>query len=123
MFNGRYNEYKNKGNENISTEQYLEKNRPYLGNMIDEFKKSGERKIHLTMKVNFVSSKDNNDKQLIHSKCDNMQKSWLATKTDEINHKLFKLLINRDELGLQESRKVGILLLIVLIKYVINVIK
>ena len=73
--------------------------------MIDEFKKSGKRKIHLTMKVNFVSSKDNNDKQLIHSKCDNMQKSWLATKTDEINHKLFKLLINRDELGLQESRK------------------
>ena len=38
-------------------EQYLEKIRPYLGNMIGKLKKSGELKTELTVKVNFKSSK------------------------------------------------------------------
>ena len=36
--------------------------------MIDKFKKLGEWKIHLTMEVNFMSSKDNDDKRIMHSK-------------------------------------------------------
>ena len=37
--------------------------------MIDKFKKLGEWKIH---KVNFMSSKDNDDKRKMHSKNDNI---------------------------------------------------
>ena len=47
--------------------------KPYLGNMIDKLTKSSEWKIHLTMKVNFKVSKDNVDKQLMHSKRDNIE--------------------------------------------------
>lgn len=35
-FNDKYSEYKNKGVENLSIQQYLEKIRAYLGDMIDE---------------------------------------------------------------------------------------
>ena len=41
--------------------------------MIDEVKKLGEWKIHLTMKVNFILLKDNVNKQLIHSESDNTE--------------------------------------------------
>lgn len=36
------NYYKSKGDENTSIEQCLEKIRPYLGNMIDDLRASGE---------------------------------------------------------------------------------
>ena len=37
--------------------------RQYSGNVIDELKKSDKWRIHLKMKVNFMPSKDNDDKQ------------------------------------------------------------
>ena len=37
--------------------------RPYLLDMIDNITTSGEWKIHLTMKINFVSSKDSYEKR------------------------------------------------------------
>ena len=45
------NYYKSKGDENTSIEQCLEKIRPYLGNMIDDLRASGEWKIHITKKI------------------------------------------------------------------------
>ena len=52
----------------------------YLGNMIHDLRTSGEKKFCLTIKFNFVSSKDNNEKQLTHSKSDNMTtwKLWFV---------------------------------------------
>ena len=60
-------ECKCESGKKLSIEQYLEKIKPYLCNMIDELKRSGELKTHFTMKVNFMLSKDNDDKQLMHS--------------------------------------------------------
>ena len=54
--------------------------------MIDKFKKLGEWKIHLTMEVNFMSSKDNDDKRIMHSKNDNI---------DETINDLFESLLSR----------------------------
>ena len=59
----RHIEYKSEGSEKLSIEQYFEKIKPYLDNMIDKLIKSGEWKINLTTKINFLSSKDNDDKQ------------------------------------------------------------
>ena len=41
--------------------------------MIDELKKSGKWKIQLPMTVYFISSNDNDDKQLIYLKNDNIK--------------------------------------------------
>ena len=89
MFNEKHIEYK-KRDENVLIEQYLEKIKPYLGIMIDELKKSGELKIHLTMKVNFMRSKDNDDKQLVHSKSNNIV-IMVGNKIDEIINELFRV--------------------------------
>ena len=39
--------------------------------MINYIKKSGKWKIHLTMKIKFILSKDSNEKLLMYSKSDN----------------------------------------------------
>ena len=59
----RHIEYKSEGSEKLSIEQYFEKIKPYLDNMIDKLIKSGKWKINLTTKINFLSSKGNDDKQ------------------------------------------------------------
>ena len=45
------------GNEKPSIEQYLEKIRPYLGDMIDDLRISGIQNNNLSMNINFISSK------------------------------------------------------------------
>ena len=105
-FDDKYIAYKStNGSKNTSIEQYLQKIRLYLGIMIDKLKKSGEQKIQLTINVNFMSSKDNNDKRIMHSKSDHLE------------------IMTSNQLGLETSKKLVILLLIVLMEYIINVIK
>ena len=94
VFHEKHIEYK-KSDGNVSIELYL---KTYLGTMIDELKKSGEWKIHLTMKVNFTPSKDNDDKQLAHSKSNSIT-IMSGNKTDEIINVLFEFLLTRYELG------------------------
>ena len=93
-FNEKHIEYK-KSDGNVSIKLYL---KTYLGTMIDELKKSGEWKIHLTMKVNFTPSKDNDYKKFAHSKSSNITIMG-GNKTDEIINVLFEFLLTRYELG------------------------
>ena len=51
VFNNKCIEYKSKGRENTSIKQYLENIRPYLGDITDDRKASGECKIHLKTKL------------------------------------------------------------------------
>ena len=62
-----YIEYKFNGkkNEKLSVEEYLDKFRPYLKDIINDLKKSGTQKIQLTKIINFISSKDDNDEQRV----------------------------------------------------------
>ena len=72
-FNDKHIDYKSEGSEKLTIKQYFKKIKPYLGNLIDEFKKFGKLKIHLAMKVSLMPSKDNDDKRLIYSESDNIQ--------------------------------------------------
>ena len=68
-FNNNYIEYKSRGdkNKNLSLKQYLNRIIPYLCDMINNHKTLGEWKIQLSMKINFVSSKDYSDETCIMS--------------------------------------------------------
>lgn len=44
-FNNEYTEYKSQNDPNTLIKQYFEMFRPYLGDMIDKFRKSGKWKI------------------------------------------------------------------------------
>ena len=59
-WNNNYIKYEISGdrNKNLSVKEYLDKIKPYLRDMIINFKKSGTLKIHLTITINFISSKN-----------------------------------------------------------------
>ena len=53
-------------------EEYLNKVRPYLKD-IDDLKESDTWKIQLTIANNFISSIDNDEERVMHSKSDNIE--------------------------------------------------
>ena len=79
-------EYKSNGDRNktLSVEEYLYKIRPYLKDTIGDVKNSDTWKIQLTIAINFITSKDDNDKKrVIYSKGDNM-KIMISDEGDEV---------------------------------------
>ena len=68
--------------------------RPYLKIIINNLKKSGIWKIQLTISNNFISSLDNDEERVMHSKSDNIE-IMINDETDEITEKLYDSLKNR----------------------------
>ena len=61
-------------------------------------------KIQLTITINFISSKDDNDKECVmHSKCDNIE-IMISDEVDEVIKTLFDPLKNRYQNNLQSMR-------------------
>ena len=76
FWRNNYIEYKSNGRKSKipSVEEYLDKIRPCLRDIVNDLKHSGTWKIQLTITINFISSKDDNDEeQAMHSKSDNME--------------------------------------------------
>ena len=70
-------------NKTLSVEEYLNKIRPYLKDIINNLKKSGTCKIHLTIKNVFISSINNDEERVMHSKSDNI-KIMINDEADEV---------------------------------------
>ena len=70
-----YIEYENNGDRNkkLSLEEYLNKIRRYLKDILNDLKNSDPRKNQLTIAINFISSKDNDKEHVMHSKSDNKE--------------------------------------------------
>ena len=64
-----YIEYESNGDKdkNLLIEKYVSKIKPYLKDTITDLQKSDTRKIQLTILINFIPSKDTNEKLTIHS--------------------------------------------------------
>ena len=60
-FDDTYIECKSNGIEDTSIKDYVKTIRPYLGDMINRLKESYELEIQLTMNINFMSRKDNDN--------------------------------------------------------------
>ena len=67
---------------------------------MNNFKKSNRWKIQLTIAINFISSKNNDEEPVMHSKSDNI-KIMIKDKTNEVIEKLFDLLLNKYQIGLE----------------------
>ena len=68
--------------------------RPYLTDIINDYKNQGERKIHLTMAINLFSSKDSEETRTMYSKSDTI-KVMICSETDEIIEDLFDYFLQR----------------------------
>ena len=73
---------------NQKTLKNLEKITPHLQDKIDDLKKSGEWKLHLTMKLKYMSSRGSNQKRTMYSKSGSSLVKG-GTGTDKIIQELF----------------------------------
>ena len=76
-------------------EEYINKIRLYLKNIINNLKKSDTWKIQVTITINFISSKYDNDKErVMHWKGDNIEIT-VNDEADEVIKELFESLKKR----------------------------
>ena len=57
-------------NKILSVKEYLVEIKPYLKYIINDLKKSNAQKIHLTIAINFIYSKNTDEERVMHSKSD-----------------------------------------------------
>ena len=74
FWNNNYIGYESNGdrNKNLSVKKYLNEIKPYLKDIITDFRKSGSWKIQLTIAIDFISSENTNKEQVMHSKSDDI---------------------------------------------------
>ena len=91
-----YIEYESNGyiDTNLSIEEYFDKIKPCLIDIIIDLLKSDTLKIELKITMNFISSKDNDKEQTMNSKRDNIE-VMIYENLDEIIEELFDLLLSR----------------------------
>ena len=104
-FAGRRNnyiEYISEGDyyENLLPEEYLDMIRPYLIDLINDHKTSGEWKIQLVMLNRCISSKNSEETRSVCSASDNIE-IFMGSDTDEVIDKLFDTILQR----FQEARE------------------
>ena len=75
---------------------------PYLKDIIHNPKKSDTLEIQLTIAITSISSKDNDEEHVMHSKSDNKE-TKTNHKADEVIEKLFKTFLDRYQNDLETS--------------------
>ena len=123
-WSNNYIEYESNGgrNKTLSIEEYLNRIRPHLKYIINDLKKFDTWKIQLTIEINFISSKDNDEERVMDSKSDNIEFIIYDT-VDEVNEELFELFLNRCQIGWKTSMRGSDFILIVFTYCITNVIK
>ena len=98
-FDGSYILYESRGNKDakLALWEYFDKIRPYLKDMIDDYKSKGEWKIQITMRIIFIFFTDKNETQVMHTKNDNVK---IMNGTDAINE-LIDSFMKRYQEGLE----------------------
>ena len=103
-FNGNYVLYESKGDKDnkLALYEYFDIIKPYLKDMIDNYKARDEWKIQLSMRIIFVSFTDANETREMHTKSDNIT-IMRGVKTEDIVNKLFNTLRKRYQEGLEKK--------------------
>ena len=67
--------YESRGDKDakLALYEYFDKIKPYLKDMIDDYKPKGEWKIQIIMRIIFISFIDKNETQVMHTKSDNVE--------------------------------------------------
>ena len=75
FWKNNYIEYESNGdkNGNLSLDEYLNKLKPYMRNIIVDFQNSDTWKIQVTIATNFIYSKEAEEECVMHSRSDNIK--------------------------------------------------
>ena len=105
-FDDSYVLYESRGDKdaNLALYEYFDKIKPYLKDMIDDYKPKGEWKIQITMRIVFISLIDKNETQVMHTKSDNVE-IMNGTDTSDAINKLINSFTKRYQEGLEIKLK------------------
>ena len=104
-YNNNYIEYRTKGVDILTIEDYLNLIVPFLRKLINDHKNKGEWKIQLTAQINFISlRRGSNETRFMHTRSAN-EEFMNGSDTDEIIEKLFKSLLQRYQENLSEKMR------------------
>ena len=97
--------YDSKGGrtKTLLVEEYLTKLRPYLKDIINNLKKFGTWKAQTTIAINFLSSIDNYEERVMHSKSDNTE-IMINDEANKVIKELFGSLKNRYQNNLESMK-------------------
>ena len=85
----------------MSPKEYLDMIRPYLSDMIINYKIQGEWKIKLTISINFISSNGSDETRNLHTKSNDIE-IVMGSETDEIIEELCESLLQKRQEGVRE---------------------
>ena len=105
FWSNNYIEYGNNGDRNktLSVEEYPNKNRPCLKDIVNNLKKSEMWKIQLTIANNFISSRNNNEECVMYSKSDNIE-IVINDEADEVIKERFVSFKNRYQINFKSMK-------------------
>ena len=105
-WNNNYIEYESNSdkNRNLSLDEYLNKIKPFLRNIIIDLQNSDTWKIQLIIVINFISSKDAQEERVMYSRSDNI-KFTSYNDANEVVDELFDSLLSRYQGNLETERK------------------
>ena len=85
FWSNNYIEYESNSDRSkiLSAEEYLNEIRPYLKRIKNNLKESDTFKLQLTIANNFISSIDNDEERIMHSKSDNIE-IMINDEADEV---------------------------------------
>ena len=75
-----------------------------MSDIINDLKTQGESKIHLTMVINFSSSKDSEETRIMYNPTNNIEVTTVI-ETDKTTEDLFDYFLQRNQKGLEESMR------------------
>ena len=101
MWNLHFNGYKDK---NLPIEEYLNKIKPYLKDIMIDLQKSDTWKIHLATAINFISFKETDEEWTTHSENDNIE-VMIYGNLDKIIEELFELVLSRYQISLETQMR------------------
>ena len=92
--------YESRGDKDakLTLYKYFDKIKPYLKDMIDDYKSKGEWKIQLSMQIIFVSFTDANETREMHTKSDNIT-IMSGIETEDVINELFNTFHKRYQEG------------------------
>ena len=91
-------------NSNLTLDEYLNKIKTFLKNIIIDLQSSDTWKIQLTIAINFISSKDVKEELKMHSNNNNITFTSCNDASEAVN-KLFESLCSRYQDNLETSMK------------------
>ena len=104
-YNNNYIEYRTKGVDILTIEEYLNLIVPFLKKLINDHKNKGEWKIQLTAQINFISLRPGSNETRVMHTCSVNEEFMNGSDTDEIIEKLYESLLQRYQENLSKKMR------------------